>query len=301
MKNLYRDPGAKVAAEEAMAETWGRIAVVTGGASGVGRAIAASLAKRGAAVAIADRDEAAAIRVADGITATGDRAIGLGCDVTDPGSVAILKAEVDRRLGPATLVVANAGPARFERLMSMSDEAVDGIVQDNLLGVLAALKAFLPDMMELREGHVVGASSSSALLAPYVKSDPIHVAAKCAVLGLMFSLRAQLREFGIGATALCTGQASGPLTDAGRYLLQRHGLHDDGPAVDRLLESSPRQRAEEVGEMVLNAIRADLPVVVADSSQRELFDHGFVRLVRSGFDVTDAFDAARVAAPGAAA
>lgn len=281
-----------------MAETWGRVAVVTGGASAIGRGVAVSLARHGAAVAIADLDEAKAVSLAGEIIADGGRAIGLACDVTDRGSVKTLQADVERRFGPASLLVANAGASTVEQLTAMSDEAVDRLVQVNLFGVLNPLRTFLPDMMDMREGHVVAVSSTSALLAPYAKDEPIYAATKCAVLGLMLSLEGQLNQFGIGATVLCPGRSTtSRLTDSARYLLQRFGLdHGGSPQEGRSV-----RRPEEVGEMVVRAIREDTPVVVTDGSQREMFEHGLADLIRSGFDAAQRFDAGRITVPGRAA
>lgn len=281
-----------------MAETWGRVAVVTGGASAIGRGVAVSLARHGAAVAIADLDEAKAVSLASEIVADGGRAIGVGCDVTDRTSVKTLQSGVERRFGPASLLVAHAGASTVEQLTAMSDEAVDRLVQVNLFGVLNPLRVFLPDMMDMREGHVVASSSTSALLASYAKDEPIYAATKSAVLGLMFSLEGQLSQFGIGATVLCPGRSTtSRLTDSARFLLQRFELHHDGlPQEGRSV-----RRPEEIGEMVVRAIREDTPVVITDGGQREMFEHGFVDLIRSGFDAAERFDAARIVVPGRAA
>jgi len=284
-----------------MAETSGRVAVVTGGGSGIGRAIARALASKGATVAVADLSEASAAAVATEIQQAGGRAIALACDVSDRAAVRAMQAQVERRLGAPSLLIANAGVTLFQGLIEMSDEDVDWIVQVNLLGVINCLQAFLPDMIEAREGHVLATASSSALLAPVVGHHAAYVATKAGVVGLMLSLRHQLRGFGVGATVLCPGGVSTQIFDSPRYRPARFGGPREAsikrPAAQGQQERVEFRSADEVAQMVLRAIRDDKAMVVTDPRQRPMFENGMVDLVRSAFDDAAQFDS--LASPAA--
>lgn len=279
-----------------MREVSGRVAVVTGGGSGIGRAIALALAKDGAAVTVVDIVEANAIAVAAEITTAGGHAIALACDVSERASLRAMQAEVARRLGPTSLLIANAGVTMFERLTDMTDEDIDWVIQVNLLGVINCLQVFLPDMIERRDGHVLATSSSSALLSPFSTRHAVYAATKAGVLGLMMAMRCQLKEFGIGVSTLCPGLVPSQILDSPRYRPIRFG----GPSSDSVVPPMPggKQRralprpAEEVAQMVLHAIRDNRAVVVTDANQREMFENGFVELVSSAFDDVVAFDRA---------
>ena len=277
-----------------MGEVSGRVAVVTGGGSGIGRAIAMSLASVGAAVAVADIVEANAAAVAAEIVKAGGRAIPLSCDVSERASVRAMQVEVERRLGAASILIANAGVTMFERLTDMSDEDIDWVIQVNLLGVINCLQAFLPDMIEMREGHVLATSSSSALLSPFSTRHAVYAATKAGVLGLMLAMRCQLKEFGIGVSTLCPGLVPSQILDSPRYRPARFGrarydsVVPPGPTGNQR-RATPRP-AEEVAQMVLHAIRENRAVVVTDVNQREMFEKGFVDLVASAFDDVASFD-----------
>ena len=99
-----------------MTEIAGRVAVVTGAGSGIGKGLAIELAQQGAAVGVADIIAENAQAVADEIVAAGGRAAALPCDVIDRASIAAMKAQAEAVLGPVSMVYANAGATSFERL-----------------------------------------------------------------------------------------------------------------------------------------------------------------------------------------
>ena len=162
-------------------------AVVTGGGSGIGMALAKELAKLRVAVAVADIILDNAGKVAGEISAAGGKAIAIHCDVCERASIKLMKSEANAALGPIKLVFANAGATSFEPLMDMSDDDVDWIIQVNLMGVINTARAFLPDMMAAREGHIVATASMAGLLPGWM---PVHVpysAAKAGIIGAMAS------------------------------------------------------------------------------------------------------------------
>lgn len=270
----------------------GRVAVVTGGASGIGKGIAEVLASAGATIAIVDIMEANAAKAAAEI---GGGAIAVACDVSDRASVAAMKAEVNRQLGPVALLIANAGVTMFEELTDMSDHDVDWVIDVSLYGVTHCIQAFLPDMIAAREGHIVATSSVAALMAPFIGAHAPYVAAKAGIIGMILSLRADIGKYGVGASVLCPSAVQSRIDDSPRYRPASYGGPSEG-TVTLPIETGEDIRqhgrpAVEAGEMVLNAIRNDRAVIVTDPSHRRGFEQGFVRLVQEGFDHAAAFDA----------
>jgi NAD(P)-dependent dehydrogenase (short-subunit alcohol dehydrogenase family) len=171
--------------------TENRVAVVTGGASGIGLAISQRLARDGAAVAIFDLDGGAAEAAASGITHGGDRALGFKVDVTDRARIEQAVGEVSEQLGAPLVLVNNAGQASFMPFLDMSPEHFHQIIEVNLVGTFHCCQAVLPHMLEAGWGRIVNISSSSTYsgtprMAAYVSS-------KSAINGLTLTLA---REFG---------------------------------------------------------------------------------------------------------
>jgi NAD(P)-dependent dehydrogenase (short-subunit alcohol dehydrogenase family) len=268
----------------------GKVAVVTGGASGIGLGIATVLARAGARVAIADIMASDAARAAAEI---GHGAIAVACDVSDRAAVRAMKAEVNRRLGAVQLLVANAGVTLFDELTAMSDADVDWVIDVSLYGVVHCVQAFLPDMIAARTGHVVATASAAALMAPFVGEHAPYVAAKAGIVGLIFSLLPDLGKHGVGASVLCPGAVQSRIAASPRYRPARYGGPREGETAMPQDVRAIGRPALEVGQMVLEAIRANRPVIVTDPSHRPGFDQGFVRLVHEGFDAAEAFDARR--------
>jgi NAD(P)-dependent dehydrogenase (short-subunit alcohol dehydrogenase family) len=155
-----------------MTEITGKAAVVTGGGSGIGMGLAKELARQGASVAIADIILDNAQKVAAEITAAGGMAAALHCDVCDRHSIHLMKEQAKAKLGPIQLVFANAGATSFTPLAEMTEEDIEWIVDVNLMGVMRTTRAFLPDMMQARDGHICATASMAGLLPGWI---PEHV------------------------------------------------------------------------------------------------------------------------------
>ncbi|MDH4171967.1 MAG: SDR family NAD(P)-dependent oxidoreductase, partial [Acidimicrobiia bacterium] len=139
-----------------------RVAVVTGGGSGIGEAIAVRLARDGAAVGVLDLDADAANAVAGTITASGGRAVGVVVDVSDRSAVEAAFAAVRERLGPVAVLVNNAGRDGFRRFVNISEDEWNGIIAVNLTGTFHCTQVAVTDMIDAGWGRIVNISSSSA-------------------------------------------------------------------------------------------------------------------------------------------
>jgi 3-oxoacyl-[acyl-carrier protein] reductase len=147
-------------------ELEGRVALVTGGGTGLGRACALELARRGAAVAVNyARSADAAKSTADEIRAGGGRAVAVQADVADPAAVDAMAAEVERSLGPSDLLVANAGITEyvpFEQLDRLDVDLWERILGVNVVGTFLSVQSVVAGMRERGFGRIVLISSNSA-------------------------------------------------------------------------------------------------------------------------------------------
>ncbi|CAN5400696.1 SDR family oxidoreductase [soil metagenome] len=175
----------------------GKVAAVTGGAQGIGRAIAEALVAEGMSVAIGDLDLARATATAEQL---GDRAIALDLDVTSPQSVAIFLARTEDAFGPLDVLVNNAGIMLVGELAKEDDLCSDLQIDVNLRGVLNGCKAAVRTMADRGDGHIVNIASTAGKVA--VPRLATYTATKHAVIGLTDSLRAELREQGIQVSAI---------------------------------------------------------------------------------------------------
>jgi 2-hydroxycyclohexanecarboxyl-CoA dehydrogenase len=172
-----------------------KVAVVTGGASGMGEATCHELGRRGLKVVVLDLNEPAAHRVTDDLRADGVTALGLGVDVTDRPGVENAFAKVRGELGPVTVLVTSAGMFDFSPFADISIETWSRIIDVNLTGTFHCCQVALPDMVLAQWGRIVMISSSSAQRgSPFAAH---YAASKGAVMTLTKSLAREYAEYGI--------------------------------------------------------------------------------------------------------
>ena len=181
----------------------GRVAVVTGGASGIGAALAVTLAGEGMRVAVADLDASGASSVADAIRAEGGEARGFGVEVGDRASMERFAGEVVDALGPASVVCANVGVVQMGRLDRVTERDWDWVFRVNVHGTVQTVERFLPQVREGVGGHFVLTASTQAVFP--VERLGVYSASKAAVLSYAEVLRTELAEEGIGVTTLLPG------------------------------------------------------------------------------------------------
>lgn len=272
-----------------MTEIRGKVAVVTGGGTGIGRALAIELAKQGALVAVADIMIGNARNVVDEINAGSGNAIAIHCDVCERDSIRQLKAEVNAALGPVSLLFANAGATSFDPLVDMSDENVDWIIQVNLMGVVNTVRAFLPDMVTMGEGHVVATSSMAGLLPGWVPVHSVYSAAKMGVIGLMMNLALEMKDYGINFTTYCPGGVdTGMRLRNATYRPPRFGGPSEGeiPIPKKSFGNNPipLYPPESIAPIVLRAVRNNRPFVFDHAEQRREFRETYSKVVEACYD-----------------
>lgn len=190
----------------------GKVAIVTGGRRGIGRAIAAMLAARGAEVVIADRMLDEAQSTADEIAAaSGRRAIALTVDVADTASTAQMVEKSIAALGRVDILVNNAGVTRDTLIMRMDEADWDYVLDINLKGAWNCCKAVVRPMMKQRYGRIVNISSVSGLAGQAGQTN--YSASKAGLVGLTKALAREVASRGITVNAVAPGFIPTALTN----------------------------------------------------------------------------------------
>jgi len=199
-----------------MASDWlgltGRVAILTGAAGGIGGAIAAELAAAGAAVGLLDRDAHGATKAAETLRAAGARTFATGCDTTDEASIASAFAATRAALGPAAILVNNAGILRPGPLAEISIEAWNALMAVNLTGYLACAQAARPQMLEAGGGALVHIASIAAS-NPQPRSGA-YSPSKAGVAMLSRQLALEWGPDGIRSNVVSPGLIRTPLSES---------------------------------------------------------------------------------------
>jgi NAD(P)-dependent dehydrogenase (short-subunit alcohol dehydrogenase family) len=182
----------------------GKLALIFGGAKGIGRSVAIEWARRGARLAIADIDQAAAVRTAADIEAAGGEAIGLPADVLREESIIAAAEEAEHRLGEVDILMSNVGAIVNGHPEDIPLMEWERMTELNYWGTLRATKHFLPKFLERGRGHFVNTASFAGLY-PYAASRMPYVSAKAAILALSQSLALYLEPQGIRVSCLIPG------------------------------------------------------------------------------------------------
>jgi 3-oxoacyl-[acyl-carrier protein] reductase len=190
----------------------GRVAIVTGAASGIGRGIAKAFAEEGAAVAIADKNEQGAQTVADGIAGCGGRAIAVHVDVTDEALVGAMVERVLADLSRIDILVNNAGIDTISTVVEMPLAMWQQMMDVNLTSVFLCTKAVLPTMIAQRWGRIINLGSQLGLEGT---DRMVHYcAAKAGVHGFTKALAYELAPHNINVNAVAPGPIETPLLDS---------------------------------------------------------------------------------------
>jgi 3-oxoacyl-[acyl-carrier protein] reductase len=188
-----------------------RVAIVTGGARGIGAATAQRLAQDGFAVAVLDLDEAASQSTVDAIKAAGGQGLAVGADVSDAEQVQAAVDRIAAELGAPVVLVNNAGVLRDNMLFKMSDSDWDIVMNVHLRGAFLMSRAAQKHMIEAKWGRIVNLSSTSALGN---RGQANYSTAKAGLQGFTKTLAIELGKFGVTSNAIAPGFIETEMTKA---------------------------------------------------------------------------------------
>jgi short-subunit dehydrogenase len=236
----------------------GAVAVITGGASGIGKALGEALARRGAEVVLADRQAELAGEVAVGIRSAGGKATAVALDVRDFPAFDALVRDVVRTRGRLDYLFNNAGIGIVGRAHLYQVDHWNRVIDVNIRGVTNGIQAAYATMVDQGFGHIVNTASLAALMpCPGLAS---YSAAKHAVLGLSTSLRAEAATAGVRVSVLCPGLVRTAALDWGKY---HEVLEHIDPDVQRKeIERLRPMAASAFAEAALRSVAANKAVIV---------------------------------------
>ncbi|MGI9601706.1 MAG: SDR family NAD(P)-dependent oxidoreductase [Acidimicrobiales bacterium] len=238
-----------------MEDLTGKVAVVTGAASGIGLALTEAFLGAGGRVVMADVEEAALAAQAGRLEGDGHRVLGVLCDVTDPDQVADLAGQTLDHFGSVDVVCNNAGVAPGGPMLSTSPADWRWVIDVNVLGVAHGVTTFGPILRDAGSGHIVNTASEAGLCTTAMMG--MYNASKHAVVGLSEALYRELEGTGVGVSVLCPELVNTRIFESERNAPA--GVSGENEVMPRLREAIGAVGLDpaDVAARVLDAIRTD--------------------------------------------
>jgi len=236
----------------------GSVALVTGGGSGIGRALAMALSERGVKVAVSDLNLDDAQACAHEIATHGGSALAVRLDVTSSGEWDLAKTVIEQRLGPVDLLCSNAGSTgRQSPMVDMPLDYMRWLFEVNVFGAVLAIQKIVPGMQARGHGHVLITASAASFGATPMFGD--YSASKHAVFAVADTLRLELEGSGVGVSVLCpsgvqTNIAANTRRNIGKTLSVAQEGSDSGASAAAVAASGGFLTAERVAEVALRGI-----------------------------------------------
>jgi NAD(P)-dependent dehydrogenase (short-subunit alcohol dehydrogenase family) len=228
----------------------GKVAIVTGGASGIGAAIAKQLARAGAQVVLADRQMELSEGVAASIRASGGVAVAVKLDVRDLASMTSMVEETVARWGGVHYFFNNAGIGVGGEVDAYEARDWDDVLDVNLRGVAYGIQAVYPTMIRQRAGHIINTASMAGLIP--TPGEVAYAASKYAVVGLSKSLRVEAARHNVRVSVLCPGAIRTPILTGGTY----GRTNTEGVSEQKLLELWETLRPMDVDVFAAKVVAA---------------------------------------------
>jgi short-subunit dehydrogenase len=236
----------------------GTVGILTGASRGIGVHLADHLARRGASLALAARSADDLKRTAERVQALGVEAIVVPTDVSDRSDLEALVKRTREELGPIDLLVNNAGIEHYEDFAAFDPDLIEAIISTNLTGPELLTRFVLPGMIERRRGHILNISSLAGKTAlPY---NTVYSSTKHALVGFSWSLREEVKQFGVGVSVVCPSFVA----DTGMFANSRH--YQDAPRIPGVV--SPHK----VAEAAIKAIESDRAEILVAKGLGKMVD-----------------------------
>jgi NAD(P)-dependent dehydrogenase (short-subunit alcohol dehydrogenase family) len=244
----------------------GKVAVITGGASGIGKGTALAMARVGTDIVIADVHDGRLDEARSEIAAVGGRVLAIHCDVAKEAEVQRLAQIALMEMGCVDILMNNAGVVLRGALELISMADWQWSFSINMLGVVHGIRAFLPSMMARGSGYIINTASIAGLVALTGEGAP-YIASKFAVVGLSEALALYARPKGIGVSVLCPGSVDTNLDETERVI----GMTPESAEAEAALSGvfhSVLMTPDQIGATVVEAVQQNRFFILPDHAQQ---------------------------------